>query len=165
MIRIFACFFFFAPFFYTWTGLFRLEGNLTSPCLPVFYTLTWGPFITEKISRGLYKTRTPRVNGTENLRWPLIQPTASSSRGLSWPRSFGSGLFKPRLSLEVKVYVYKCTQTLSAASWSRERLLRMFCFHKLHLIHGFDWSLAKFSSKFPHKFHNSPTPILTEILI
>ena len=46
----------------------------------------------------------------KNLRSRLIQPVASSNRGLSWPRSFGLGLSKPRLTLDVK-----CTQTLSAA--------------------------------------------------
>ena len=57
----------------------------------------------------------------QNLRSRLIQPTASSSRGLSWPRSFGLGLSKPR----TWKCSYKCTKTLSAACWSRERLLRL----------------------------------------
>ena len=34
----------------------------------------------------------------QNLRSPLIQPTASSSRGLSWPRSLVLSLSKPRLT-------------------------------------------------------------------
>ena len=41
----------------------------------------------------------------QNLRSRLIQPTASSSRGLSWPRSFGLGLTKPRLTVDEKVFV------------------------------------------------------------
>ena len=98
---------------------------------------------------------------------------------------------------------YKCTQTLSAACWSRERLLCTLCFQlysrssrlrdarcsggkmtcctrepkissKLHLIpmHSWnisfqplDWSLTNFSSRFLYKFRNSPTIILTEMLI
>ena len=43
--------------------------------------MTLGPFIREKISRGLHKTRTPRINGTKSTF------TAFSSRGLSWPGS------------------------------------------------------------------------------
>ena len=40
----------------------------------------------------------------QNLCSRLIQPKASSSRGLSWPRGFGMGFFKPRLILDVKVF-------------------------------------------------------------
>ena len=50
----------------------------------------------------------------KNLRSRLIQPVASWNRGLSWPRIFGLGLSKPRLTLDVK-----CTQTLSAALMQR----------------------------------------------
>ena len=49
----------------------------------------------------------------QNLRSRLIQPTVSSSRGLPWAAGKCS---------------YKCTQTLSATCWHRERLLRMLCF-------------------------------------
>ena len=43
-----------------------------------------GPFIREKISRGLHKTQTPRINGTKSTF------TAFSSRGISWPGSLYS---------------------------------------------------------------------------
>ena len=42
----------------------------------------------------------------QNLSSRLIQPTASSSYGLSWPRSFGLCLSKRWLTLDVKVFVY-----------------------------------------------------------
>ena len=45
---------------------------------------TLGPFIREKISRGLHKKRTPRINDTKSTF------TAFSSRGLSWPGSLYS---------------------------------------------------------------------------
>ena len=74
--------------------------------------LITGPFIEEKISQGicygrgrLHKTQTPSVKMVQNLRSRLIQSTARSTRGLSWPRRFGLGLSKPRLTLDVKVFV------------------------------------------------------------
>lgn len=85
-----------------------------------------GPCIREIISYGLHKTRTPRINGTKFMF------TASLSPGLFWPRSFGLSLSKPRLNLTWKCS-YKCTHRLSAACWTRERLLHMLA-HALFSI-------------------------------
>ena len=41
----------------------------------------------------------------QNLCSRLIQTKASSRRGLSWPRGFGVGLSKPRLTLDMKGFV------------------------------------------------------------
>ena len=45
-----------------------------------FHHYTIGPFIQEKISRGLHKTRTPRINGTKSMF------TAYSTQGQLKPR-------------------------------------------------------------------------------
>ena len=56
-----------------------------------------------------YKTRTLRINGTK------YAVTASSSHGLSLPRSFGLGLSKPRLNLRREKRSYnKWTKTSSS---------------------------------------------------
>ena len=77
-----------------------------------------GPFIREKISRGLHKRY---VHGLFNPR--PAQAAAYPGRGvLGWayPSRGLPGTWKCS---------YKCTQTLTAACWSRERLLRTLCFH------------------------------------
>ena len=57
----------------------------------------------------------------QDLRSRLIQPMASSSRGLPWTWR----------------HSYKCTWTLSMAFWSCERLLRMLCFqYYIPDLHG-----------------------------
>lgn len=68
----------------------------------------------------------------QNLCSRLIQPTASLSPGLFWPRSFGLSLSKPQLNLTWKC-PYKYTHRLSAACWTRERLLHMLA-HALFSI-------------------------------
>ena len=94
-----------------------------------------------------------------------------SSRGLSWPRSFGLGLSKPQLTFGRESVSINTLKTLSAASWSRERLLRVLWFllyprpwrlrgarcsggkmtccrrqakilSKLHIIHMHPWNIA-----------------------
>ena len=141
----------------------------------------------------------------QNLRSRLIQPTASccSSRCLSWSRSFGLAYPSRSLPWTWKCS-YKCTKTLSAACWSRERLLARSVFNYFPDLHGpdthaalagiwpaaresrkfrlnstlsiacsslskgfkpLDLSLKNFSSRFPHKFHNSLVQILTRMLI
>ena len=80
---------------------------------------TIGPYMPEKISRGLHEERTRRINGTTFT----LTAKVSLSHGLSWPRGFGLCLSKPRLTLDVKV-LYKWTKTLSAACWNHKRLHR-----------------------------------------
>ena len=71
---------------------------------------TVGPFMWEIISRGLLW---PLLTEDANTpyKWykiyvlGLFNPRPSSSRGLSWPRSFGLGLSKPWLNLDLKVFV------------------------------------------------------------
>ena len=67
----------------------RLRGRLTfQPTTPNISFVPWspkrsatiGPFIREKISRGLHKTRTPRINGTKSTF------TAYSTHGQLKPR-------------------------------------------------------------------------------
>ena len=82
------------------------------PKLP-FNEDTIGPFMPEKISHGLHEERTRRINGTKSALTG-VQPAASLSHGLSWPRGFGLCLSKARLTLDVKV-LYKWTKTLSGA--------------------------------------------------
>ena len=104
-----------------------------------------GPFIRENISRGLLWLRltqdpSTRINGTKSIRSRLIQPTASSSGGLSWTWKCS----------------YKCTPTLSAACWSRERLLRMLFFNYIPGFRGREtratvagkWTAVRESRKF-----------------
>ena len=52
------------------------------------------------------KPRTARVNGTKSM-FTAYSTKTSSSRGLSWPSGFGVGLSKPRLTLDVKVFVVR----------------------------------------------------------
>ena len=88
----------------------------------LFKPMTLGPLIREKRSRGLHTTRTPRYRSS----W-LTSSASSSRHGLSWPMSLGLCLSWPRLTLDVKVFSYKCTQALSAAQ-ARERLCICTCF-------------------------------------
>ena len=90
----------------------------------------------------------------QNLRSRLIQPTATSSRVLSWPRSFGLGLSKPRLTLDVKVFVQ------TAVKRCPRHAVRKCCacsvFNYIPDLHGWEtraavagkWPAARENSKF-----------------
>ena len=79
------------------------------------YIMTLGPFIREKISRGLHKTRTPRINGTKSMF------TAYSTQGQLKPRlilaeGFWDGLIQAAAYLgreNVRINALKLVQLLS----------------------------------------------------
>ena len=75
----------------------KFETGLTFS--PVQTDATLGPFIREKISRGLHKTRTPCINGTKSMF------TAYSTQGQLKPRlilaeGFWDGLLQAAAYLE-----------------------------------------------------------------
>ena len=117
----------------------------------------------------------------------LIQPTASSSPGLSCPRSLGwaypghclpwtwkCSLMQSIVVRDFAEEVNKCcacslsnyipdlhsreTRAAVAGKWSASRESRKYCLNSTSSIcwnisfRPPDWSLTKFSSRFPHKF-------------
>ena len=104
-------------------------GTPTWPPLHCFGTPTWPPWrhVKTLYIRVLHKTRTPRINGTKSMFTAYstqgqLKAAAYPGRGLLWWAYPSRGLpWTWKRS-------YKCTQTLFAACWSRERLLRMLRF-------------------------------------
>ena len=136
-----------------------------------------------------YVRRERPVQVVQNLRSRLTEPTASSSRGISWRKRRETASINrlkrcPRFAEAVNdcsacsVFNYipdlhgQETRAAVAGKWPAARESQKFrltssasSISGISLYKPLDWPLTNFSWRFPHKLPNSPALILTEKFI